>query len=244
MLVYVDESYREQGTPNCKSTFAAVCIQEDRYREFDTDLFKLKKLFWKIQIPTELELKGRLLLSERAIDHPKNREFVRQLITLLNEYGVVPFAVVQDGFFPLTSIKGDHFPSLYRAVLRRVDRLMAEKFSDDHAIFFFDGIDHETNQKIAISFNNFMFRHSLGMQFRHILPVPNFSDSLVTPGIQLADVLAYCVNERYIGRRGHLEEFFLQFRGLAFTHEIPDEGIVMWGFSMIGAEEREQPRLL
>lgn len=160
----------------------------------------------------------------------------------------MPFAVVQDGFLPLMSIKEDHFPGLYRAVLRRVDRFMAEKFSDDHAIFFFDGIDHQTNQKIAISFNNFMFRHSSGVQCRHILPVPNFSDSIVTPGIQLADVLAYCVNERYIGRRDHLEEFFLEFRSLTFTYENPDERIVMWGFSMIPAveppEDREQPQLL
>ena len=67
MLAYVDESYREENTPNCKSTFAAVCIHEARYREFDTDLFKLKKHFWKIQNPADLELKGRLLLSERAL---------------------------------------------------------------------------------------------------------------------------------------------------------------------------------
>lgn len=39
MLVYVDESYREQETPNCKSTFAAICIPEGHYREFDIDLF-------------------------------------------------------------------------------------------------------------------------------------------------------------------------------------------------------------
>lgn len=137
MLVYMDESYREATTPNCKSSFAAVLIREDRYRAFDKDLFKLKKHFWKIQEPAQLELKGRLLLSERAIELPKNREFVRQLIALLKEYGVVPFAVVQDGSLPLATLKGDHLPSLYRAVLRRVDRYMVEKHSGYHGVLFF-----------------------------------------------------------------------------------------------------------
>src|SRR3989442_10968570 len=155
MLAYVDESYREQSTPNCKSTFSAVCIPQDRYRQFDVDLFKLKKHFRKVQEPPELELKGRLLLSERAIDLPKNREFVRQLIALLKEYRIVPFAVVQDGSIPLGTLKDDRLPSLYRAVLRRVDRFMVEKYTADQAVLFFDGIDHRTNQKIAVSFSNY-----------------------------------------------------------------------------------------
>lgn len=114
-------------------------------------------------------------------------------------------------------------------------------------MLFFDGIDHQTNQKVAISFTNYMFRHAAGGQLQHIVPVPNFSDSVVTPGIQVADVLAYCVNERYVGhaKRGHLEDFFLQFRELTFTYENPDENVVLWGFSQIGGEkkgeEMEQP---
>jgi len=177
MLVYADESYREQNTANCKSTFAAVCIPEDRYRAFEIDLFRLKKHFWKVQEPSDLELKGRLLLSERAIELPKNREFIRQLIALLREYNIVPLAVVQDGSFPLSTLKVDHLPQLYRAVLRRVDRYMVEKYPNDHAVLFFDGIDHQTNQKVAVSFTNYMFRHQAGIQCQHILPVPNFSDS-------------------------------------------------------------------
>ena len=47
MLVYVDESYREAATSNCKSTFAAVCIREDKYRALDKEFFKLKKHFFK-----------------------------------------------------------------------------------------------------------------------------------------------------------------------------------------------------
>jgi len=241
MLVYLDESYREAKTPNCKSTIAAVCIPEVKYRAFEMDLVRLKKHFWKPQEPTDLELKGRLLLSDHAIGLPKNREFIRQLVALLKEYDIVPFAVVEDGSIPLATLKPDHLPSLYRAVLRRVDRFMVEKHPSDHAILFFDGIDHQTNQKIAVSFTSYMFRHQAGIQHQHILPVPNFSDSLVTPGIQLADVIAYCVNERHVGhaKPGHLEDFFLDFRNLTFTHENPDEDFVLWGFQRIGTSKQD-----
>jgi hypothetical protein len=158
----------------------------------------------------------------------------------MREYSVVPFAVVQDGSLQLSSIKGDYLPNLYRNVLRRVDRYMVEKHPEKVAVLFYDSVDHETNRKIAISFNNFMFRHQGGVQLQHVLPVLNFSDSLVTPGIQVADVVAYCVNERYMERaglhdpRGHLEEFFQEFRGLTFNDEHPDEGYTVWGFGFAG----------
>jgi hypothetical protein len=242
MLVYVDESYKASGTPNCKSTFAAVCMREDRYRGFDTEFFKLKRHFFKITEPFQLELKGRLLLSEHKIDLPRNREFIRQVMALMREFEVVPFAVVQDGSLQLSALKPDYLPPLYRGVLRRVDRYMQERFPKYHGILFFDGIDHGTNQRVAIAFNNFMFRHGAGSQIQHILPVPNFSDSIVTPGIQLADVVAYVVNERYVshGKLGHLADFFQEFRNMAFTYQNPDENIVMWGFSQIRGDAHDE----
>lgn len=242
MLVYVDESYKASDTPNCKSTFAAVCMREDRYRAFDTEFFKLKRYFFKITEPFQLELKGRLLLSQQKIDLPRNREFIRQVMALMREFEVVPFAVVQGGSFQLSALKPDYLPTLYRAVLRRVDRYIQEKFPKYDGVLFFDGIDHGTNQKVAVAFNNYMFRHGAGLQLQHVVPVPNFSDSIVTPGIQLADVVAYCVNERYIsyGKPAHLEDFFQEFRNMSFTYQNPDENIVVWGFSQVGPAPHEE----
>jgi len=242
MLVYVDESYKTSSTPNCKSTFAAVCMREDRYRAFDTEFFRLKRYFFKIAEPFQLELKGRLLLSEDKIGLPRNREFIRQLMALMREFGVVPFAVVQPGSFQLSALKPDYLPTLYRGVLRRIDRYMQDRFPKYHGVLFFDGIDHGTNQKIAVAFNNYMFRHGAGSQLQHVVPVPNFSDSIVTPGVQLADVVAYCVNERYIsyGKPGHLEDFFQEFRNMSFTYQNPDENVVIWGFSQVSGPAQDE----
>jgi hypothetical protein len=235
MLVFIDESYDQKNAPHPKSTFSAVLIDEQRYREFDTKLFELKKHFWKVANPYEMELKGRELLKERALNLPKTRDFVEQFITLCKEVNAVFFAVVQEGTFPLAS-ESNKLPSLYRALMRRVNTYMQHKNPEELAIFFFDGIDHETNRKIAISFNNFMYRHRWGQVSKNILPTPFFCDSEVSPGIQAADVMAYCVNQRYGGRRGYLEDIFQQFRALTHNDEVPDEDFTLWGVCMIKPE--------
>jgi len=237
MLVFVDESYHEEKNPEAKSTFAAVLVRESKYRDFDTRLFDLKKHFWKVANPYDLELKGRKLMNERALIMPKTRDFISQIIWLCKEVEAVVFAVVQDGSFTLAS-ESDHLPSLYRALMRRVNTFMEVKFPEEQATFFFDGIDHETNRTVAISFNNFMFRHWWGRSYKNIIPTSFFCDSLVSPGIQMADVLAYCVNQRYGGRRGHLEDLFQQFRAITYNHEVPDEGFTLWGVQRIPAEEK------
>jgi len=236
VLVFVDESYRRAEEPNAKSTFSAVLIEEQRYRELDKKLFELKRVFWKVENSYDFELKGRELLSERAISLPKNREFTSQIIFLCKEVGSVVLAVVQPGSLTLAS-QSNRLPSLYRALLWRVNTFMQEKFPNDRATFFFDGIDHETNRKIAISFNYFMHRHHWGKAYQHVLPTPFFCDSEVSPGIKLADVLAYCVNERYLGRRGYLEEYFQRFRELAFNYQNPDSNLSLWGIQLIPADE-------
>jgi len=236
MLVFIDESYHEADDTNAKSTFSAVLIQERRYREFDMKLFDLKKHFWKVANPYDMELKGRKLLGGRALELPKNRDFVEQFITLCKEVGAVFFAVVQDGIFPLAS-DSKKLPNLYRSLVRRVNTFMADKYPDHQAVFFFDGIDHRTNQKIAISFNNFMYRHHWGQSSKNILPTPFFCDSEVSPGIQIADVLAYCVNQRYGGRRGYLEDIFKRFRELTYNHEDPDENFTLWGIQWVKSDE-------
>lgn len=239
-MVFVDESYRKPDEPNAKSTFGGVLVREQAYRELDTKLFQLKRHFWNVENSYDFELKGRLLMNEGALELPKNREFIEQLIYLCREEDTILFAVVQDGSITLAS-ESNRLPNLYRALLWRVNTFMQEKFPEDRAVFFFDGIDHKTNQKVAISFNNFMQRHRWGKGYQNILPTPFFCDSEVSPGVQIADVLAYCVNERYVGRRGYLEDYFQRFRELTFNYQNPDENTEFWGFQRIPPEPPALP---
>lgn len=230
MLVFIDESYKQANHSNPKTTYGAVLIEKSQYREFDTKLFNLKKRFFKVEQPHDMELKGRLLLSEQAIEMPKNRSLVEQILYLCKETGVVPIAITQDGTITMTG-KSDRLPDLYKGILWRINAYMNENHPDGVATLFFDDIERQSNLNIAINFTSFMYRHAWGRSYLNILPVPFFCNSLVSPGTQIADIVAYCVNERYTGRRGYLEDVFMELRNQ--TYNTVDEGIDLWGIQAI-----------
>jgi len=244
MLFFVDESYKQSNHHNPKTTLAGVMVREEAMRSLDTDLFNLKKRFLKIEEPWEKELKGRKLLSRRDIESPRNREFVEELLSVCRLHGVVPFAVVQDGRATLVG-QPDLLPWLYRGILWRADTYLRENYPERMAVVIFDRIDRETSKKIAISFNNFMFKHRWGQGYTNVMVTPLFANSEITPGLQIADVVAYCVNERYAGRRGDsdpcLEKFFKGFRDLTFNYQDPeDENRNLWGFAAIRPRPHDQ----
>lgn len=63
MLAFIDESYRSDNTDNPKTTFGAVLIERERYRDLDKGVFELKQHFFKVQRGFDLDLKGRFLLQ-------------------------------------------------------------------------------------------------------------------------------------------------------------------------------------
>jgi hypothetical protein len=232
MLAFIDESYRSDNTDNPKTTFAAIVVRRENCRGLDKGLFEIKQHFFKVQRGFEVELKGRLLLAERKIRLPKNRELVSQIVSLLREHEVVVFGVVQDGMTSMQSSYPDldYLPNLYRQILRRVNH-----YAEQHqalASLVFDAIDDATNQKTTRQISNYLNLHRWGQESTHLLRHPFFADSKNSAGIELADILAYCVNERYIGRRGYIEGFFTEMRDLAFNYD-EEPGKTVWGIEAI-----------
>lgn len=184
-----------------------------RIADFSRDLCNLKRTFWKIDEPTEKKLKGSLLLSDRALTMPKNREFVEQVQALLRLHEVRVFAVVTKG--PQGTLKSKNYlPQSFQFLIDRVNQHTSEVAPGSKAALIFDSIEDKTNRHIAISVTNFLYRHGFGKSLDHILDFPLFADSMTTPGLQIADLVAYCVNSRYMGRRGYLEDVFLRFKEL------------------------------
>jgi len=65
------------------------------------------------------------------------------------------------------------------------------------------------------------------------LPTAFFANSLLSSGLQVADILAYCANERYIGRKGYIENIFQEFRKISFNYEDIDQNINIFGIQHI-----------
>ena len=61
----------------------------------------------------------------------------------------------------------------------------------------FDEIHEEADRKIADALTGFLFKTDLGRSFEHILEMPLFVSSAVTPSVQLADIFAGITRHYY-----------------------------------------------
>ncbi len=215
MFAFIDESYQESDNPGVfYTTYSAVCLERDRSRDFSRDLCNLKRTFWKINDPTEKELKGGLLLTDRALTMPKNREFMEQILALLRMHDIKVFAIISKG--PQATLQGKNFlPKSFQFLIERVNFHASDINPALKTALVFDSIEDKSNRGIAENFTNFLYRHRFGESLENILDFPLFGDSLTTPGLQVADLVAYCTNGRYMGRRGYLEEIFVKMKELS-----------------------------
>jgi len=118
-------------------------------------------------------------------------------------------------------------------LLQRINDFTALRAVDDLAIPVIDSVEDKANRSVSEAMSNFLFRHYFGQTFAHIVDFPTFGDSRTTPGLQLADFVAYCVNSHAAGRReAELVDAYNKLKGL--THNWTDGNRVTdWGFRII-----------
>ena len=61
----------------------------------------------------------------------------------------------------------------------------------------FDEVHEDADRKIAEAITGFLFKTNFGRSFHHILEMPLFVSSAVTPAIQFADIFAGIVRHYY-----------------------------------------------
>ena len=160
MFAFIDESYQEvERTGIYFTTYSAVCLSRDGSRNFSRDLCNLKRAFWKIDDPTEKELKGHLLLTERALNVPENREFMGQILSLLRLHEITVFATITKG--PLGTLQSKLLPQSFQFLIERINLYASENCPGGKAGLVFDSIEDKSNKTIAQSVTNFLYRHPL-----------------------------------------------------------------------------------
>jgi hypothetical protein len=239
MLVFVDESeWPRPAAPTGYTLWAAVAIQEKTSKQFSRELFNLKRKFWDVQEPHEFEIKGRLLLNRRAFSSPKKIEFVEEVLSLCNQYSVKAFAIGLRAASPQSVlVKPDtKVFRMLRYLLERVDAMMAEAFPDEMAVLLFDAADDRSNTEHALSFGNFLYGHEAGKSLLRIVDTPFFVPSVITPGIQLADLFAYALAQQHLGRNEHaLRRICDRIRELEWRSNRLDVEYPLRGFRFIEA---------
>ena len=68
MFVFVDESeWHRPKTPGGYTVWAGAALHASNSKDFFRELFNLERKFWDVVEPYDFEIKGRLLLSRKAL---------------------------------------------------------------------------------------------------------------------------------------------------------------------------------
>ena len=244
MLVFIDESeWPKPSAPSGYTVWAAVALQPQLSKSFSREIFNLERKFWRINEPHEFEIKGRMLLSSRALTSPKKVEFVEEVVSLCKHYQLLTFAVgmqqLEEPMLAGFSSEESRIFRVYHYLLERVEAMMQESYLDDMAMVLLDSADKETNKRRAIAFGNFLYGHEAGKSIQKIVETPFFVSSSLTPGIQIADLFAYAVAQQNLGRKeAKLKKIGDRIREMEWRSSRTDVEFPLRGFRFIDLPEK------
>ena len=244
MLVFIDESeWPKPSAPSGYTVWAAVALQPQLSKSFSREIFNLERKFWRINEPHEFEIKGRMLLSSRALTSPKKVEFVEEVVSLCKHYQLLTFAVgmqqLEEPMLAGFSSEESRIFRVYHYLLERVEAMMQESYPEDMATVLLDSGGIKTDKRRAIAFGNFLYGHEAGRSMQRIVETPFFVDSSLTPGIQIADLFAYAVAQQNLGRKeAKLREIGERIREMEWRSNRVDVEYPLRGFKFIGLQER------
>ena len=93
-------------------------------------------------------------------------------------------------------VGSDILPKHYQILIKKVE-YYSEVKNLGKLVFVFDEVSEKEDERIAKSFNHFLFTSKLGKQFKNILETPLFVSSKITPAIQIADMYVSVVRQYF-----------------------------------------------
>lgn len=196
MLVFIDESGHPRPNDNTnRPVLLGVCIKETNIRELTSRIYKIKM---EIYNKSDVEVKATNLITRRIFfkNLTRNKEFVDKIMDLVFQIDLNVFAIIMEKPDVNPYFKEGILPKQYFYMLKRIE-LYCQNHQYPMAMVIFDEQDRNEDQKISVAFNNFLFQSALGKSFEKILEIPLFVNSQITPGIQLADLMAGIVRHYY-----------------------------------------------
>ena len=199
--------------PNCY-VLLAVGMYENHWPAFDQEITRLKlelagylkrdkkisesadladyevKSNW-IRAPKDREIPSEFIANMDTSDRDK---LVEVFFSQLEKRRMVVIACVVDR----RKLKEETSPvfvheKAYELILERIQHYMSANHPKHKAIMVMDNTGKNENQKIALNHAKFQRHGNVNMRFRQIVEYPFFVQSELSNGVQLADLLAYCV---------------------------------------------------
>ena len=188
MLTFIDESGYPRPTDSTKNPILlGVCIHENDIKPITNQIYKLKDSIYGKQD----EIKSTKLIREATItkNRTNNKAYVEGMVDIITSYDAAIFAIIMDKPDEPIIVPEHHLPKQYYLLLKKV-----EFYCNHHhygkAMMIFDEVHEDADRKIAEAITGFLFKTKFGRSFHHILEMPLFVSSAVTPAVQFADIFA------------------------------------------------------
>ena len=195
MLVFIDESGYPRPTDSTQNpVLFGVCINEEDIKPITNQIYKLKENLYGKQD----EIKSTKLIREATITKNRsiNKAYTDGMVNIITSYETAVFAVIMDKPKNEIVVPEHHLPRQYYLLLKKIE-FHCKRHHCGKAMMIFDEIHEDADRKIADALTGFLFKTDLGRSFDHILEMPLFVSSAVTPSVQLADIFAGITRHYY-----------------------------------------------
>lgn len=256
---YIDESGSPEGhheplingeTPIF--SLNSLCIRNDYWRALDREFLALKNRFFRTEIgnqrPEYFEIKGSELTRPGNRTNKRGHQFIKQVLALCGKYNATLFSIV----FVKDAAKPTSKQSLYTMALQ----YLCERFqvhleesgqenpnASNNSILILDSRMHNIDLEVAKSHMSFIFGHETGRTCDKILEAPMFTNSVLTVGLQIVDIVGSCVYSNFYQRNcifikgaldySHMAYYWPQLDALQFKSKKLYEGHNRNGFRVI-----------
>lgn len=251
MYVYVDESgHPHPNDSHDRPVVACVCLRPQYVRQVSPAFHNLTQRF-QDAVPNlrlrkgEREGKATEFLSRsNLLRIDAKTEFAEGVIELIRDIDMTVFGMVMERPHDPLYRGDDHLRVYFRWLLERVQAYMTRRAPDQYATIIFDGRDPVENKRLDSCFCGYLFRHPDGQAMDRIVPSVHFVDSELTPGVKLADFVAYILrvyyeqglddNDPQDAYEEHLARYGEIVRAKTFNYT--DQHGQQWGIRTMGRE--------
>ena len=242
MLVFIDESGYPRPTDSTeKPILLGVCIHENDIKSITNHIYKLKDSIYGKQD----EIKSTKLIREATItkNRTKNKTYVEGMVDIITSYDAAIFAIIMDKPDEPIIVPEYHLPKQHYLLLKKIE-FYCSHHHYGKAMMIFDEVHEDADRKIAEAIAGFLFKTDFGRSFHHVLEMPLFVSSAVTPAVQFADIFAGIVRHYYENELDQKEpetefqkwltELFSNLYGLTENSPIPKSRYIEYRFQKIG----------
>lgn len=242
MLTFIDESgYPHPSDSTTNPVLLGVCIHENDIKPITNQIYKLKDTIYGKQD----EIKSTKLIREATItkNRTNNKAYVDGMVDIITSYDTAIFAVVMDKPDKPIIVPENHLPKQYYLLLKKIE-FYCKNHHYGKAMMIFDEVHEDADRKIAEAITGFLFKTNFGRSFHHILEMPLFVSSAVTPAVQSADIFAGIVRHYYENNLDKINpqtefqkwiaELFDRLHTLTENNHFPNSHYIEYGFQKMG----------